>query len=118
VSALDGELAQLTTAQGWEIHARRCGSLSIGAAAAVFVRPEVATLERSAEQFPAQSLRFAGVVQSLLFDGANSAVLLREQRSGADFRVALPQTGRLADLKATEQVLFGFDPQRAICFQT
>ena len=60
---------------------------------------------------------FGGQVQSLLFDGANSAVLLNEERSGFEFRVALPQTGRLADLKVGERVSFGFDPQRAICFR-
>jgi spermidine/putrescine transport system ATP-binding protein len=60
--------------------------------------------------------RYAGQVQSVLFDGANSAVLIIEQQSRIEFRVALPQTGRLADLKPGAQVHFGFDPQRAICF--
>jgi spermidine/putrescine transport system ATP-binding protein len=59
---------------------------------------------------------FSGQVQSLLFDGANSAVLLNEERSGFEFRVALPQTGQFADLKVGERIAFGFDPQRAICF--
>jgi spermidine/putrescine transport system ATP-binding protein len=59
---------------------------------------------------------FTGVVESLLFDGANSAVLLREKHSGAEFRIALPQTGQFADLRAGEDVVFGFDPQRAVCF--
>jgi spermidine/putrescine transport system ATP-binding protein len=117
VSAQDGDLTELTTSSGWVIRARRSGAVSQGASAAAFVRPEVATLEREVAQFPAQSLKFIGIVQSLLFDGANSAVLLREESSGSDFRVALPQTGRFADLKVGERVLFGFDPQRAICFQ-
>jgi spermidine/putrescine transport system ATP-binding protein len=117
VSDVDGELAELTTSNGWVMRARRSGEVARGASAAAFVRPEVATLEREPGQFPAQSLQFTGIVQSLLFDGANSAVLLREQHSGGDFRVALPQTGRFADLKVGEHVLFGFDPQRAICFQ-
>jgi spermidine/putrescine transport system ATP-binding protein len=55
-------------------------------------------------------------VQSLLFDGANSAVLLQEDLTRFEFRVALPQTGRFADLKVGERVFFSFDPQRAICF--
>jgi spermidine/putrescine transport system ATP-binding protein len=57
-------------------------------------------------------------VASLLFDGANSAVLVREHRSSIDFRIALPQTGRYSDLRVGETVAFGFDPQRAICFRT
>ena len=55
-------------------------------------------------------------VESLLFDGANSAVLLRESRSNTEFRIALPQTGEFADLTVGETVAFGFDPQRAVCF--
>jgi spermidine/putrescine transport system ATP-binding protein len=57
-----------------------------------------------------------GEVQSLLFDGANSSVLLREARTRQEFRIALPQTGQFSDLKPQEKVLFCFDPARAICF--
>jgi spermidine/putrescine transport system ATP-binding protein len=117
ITGQDGELAELTTAQGWVIRARRSGGIGAGAAAAAFVRPEVASLTRGEGQLPAQLLQFGGVVQSLLFDGANSAVLLREHSSGMDFRVALPQTGRFTDLTVGERVRFGFDPARAICFQ-
>jgi spermidine/putrescine transport system ATP-binding protein len=116
ITAHDGELAELTTADGWVVRARHSGGVSLGGAAAAFVRPEVASLERSAERLPSDHLQYAGTVQSLLFDGANSAVLLNEERSGFEFRVALPQTGRFADLKVGERVSFGFDPQRAICF--
>jgi spermidine/putrescine transport system ATP-binding protein len=52
----------------------------------------------------------------LLFDGANSAVLVQELGSRAELRIALPQTGRFADLRVGERVAFGFDPQRALCF--
>ena len=55
-------------------------------------------------------------VESLLFDGANSAVLVREPRSGRALRIALPQTGQFADLAPGATLLFGFDPQRAVCF--
>jgi spermidine/putrescine transport system ATP-binding protein len=116
VTAHDGELAELTTTDGWVVRARNSGGLSLGRAAAAFVRPEVASLERAADRLPSDHVQYAGKVQSLLFDGANSAVLLNEERSGFEFRVALPQTGRFADLKVGERVTFGFDPQRAICF--
>ena len=52
----------------------------------------------------------------MLFDGANSAVLLHEEHTRAEFRIALPQTGGFADLRVGETVAFGFDPQRAVCF--
>ena len=55
---------------------------------------------------------------SLVFGGTNSAVLLHEEQSRTEFRIALPQTGHLSDLRVGETVSFGFDPQRAVCFAT
>jgi spermidine/putrescine transport system ATP-binding protein len=52
----------------------------------------------------------------VLFDGANSAVLLNESRSGASLQIALPQTGQFAHLTAGAQVGFSFDPQNALAF--
>jgi len=112
----DGELAELLTADGWRIQARKSGTMSVGDAVVAFVRPEVANLEREAQRLPGAHARYVGEVQSLLFDGANSAVLLSVAQSRFEFRVALPQTGRLADLKVGEKVYFSFDPERAICF--
>ena len=113
---VDGELVELVTPQGWTVRARRSGAIASGDSVAAFVRPEVASIELDAGQLPPQMVRFTGEIQSLLFDGANSAVLVVEQQSRFEFRVALPQTGRLADLKTGARVSFGFDPQRAICF--
>jgi spermidine/putrescine transport system ATP-binding protein len=82
------------------------------------VRPEVAVIGRSADELavdPAQAVH-QGEVESLLFDGANSAVLVRERRTRMEFRIALPQTGRYADLRVGENIVFSFDPQRAVCF--
>jgi spermidine/putrescine transport system ATP-binding protein len=94
----------------------KSGQFAAGGHAEVFVRPEAATLERDASLLPQNQARYAGMVQSLLFDGANSAVLLHEDLTRFEFRVALPQTGRFADLKPGERVYFSFDPHRAICF--
>ena len=71
---------------------------------------------QSRRSCPRASPRHAGEVQSLLFDGANSAVLLKELRTRREFRIALPQTGQFSDLKPQEKVLFSFDPERAVCF--
>jgi len=114
--ASDGEVAEIETSEGWTVRARKSCAMSAGDHVEAFVRPEVATLERDAALLPQNQARHVGVVQSLLFDGANSAVLLREDVTRLEFRVALPQTGRLADLKVGERVHFSFDAQRAICF--
>ncbi len=113
----DEQFVELETAQGLTVQARPSDPIAAGDAIEAFVRPEVVSLARDAAELAALAQRFGGRVESLLFDGANSAVLLREERTGAEFRVALPQTGRFADLREGEKIVFGFDPQRAVCFK-
>jgi len=115
-SQVSGDLVEVTTEAGLRLFARRRGEVLPGAAVTAFVRPEVATLARSISSLPANQPRYQGTVASLLFDGANSAVLVREQASQTQFHIALPQTGQFADLAVGEAVAFGFDPERALCF--
>jgi spermidine/putrescine transport system ATP-binding protein len=114
---VDGDLVELVTAQGLRLHARRVGELGAGDPCEAFVRPEVARLGRDRAALPADQPQHQATVEGLLFDGANSAVLLRESTSRLEFRVALPQTGEFKDLRVGEAVVFAFDPQRALCFR-
>ncbi|MET0346544.1 MAG: ABC transporter ATP-binding protein [Casimicrobiaceae bacterium] len=113
-----GDDVEMTTADGLAVRARRSGTIATGDAVESFVRPEVIDLARDSTELPPAAQRFSGKVESLLFDGANSAVLVHEQKSNAEIRIALPQTGRFADLQVGETIAFGFDAQRAICFRT
>ncbi len=115
-TAKTADSIQITTADGWIIHARGHGTIAVSDAVEVFVRPEVASLARHPAALPGSHPAHSGTVQSLLFDGANSAVLLQEMSTRREFRIALPQTGQFADLKAGEAVHFAFDPERAVCF--
>ncbi|TMH33511.1 MAG: ABC transporter ATP-binding protein [Betaproteobacteria bacterium] len=114
---IDGDGVELATADGLAVRARMSGTIAAGDAVEAFVRPEVVHLAREAAELPSLAQRFSGRVESLLFDGANSAVLVREERTHAEIRIALPQTGRFADLEVREKVAFGFEPQRAVCFR-
>jgi spermidine/putrescine transport system ATP-binding protein len=116
VARVDGEIVELVTAEGLAVRAQASGGVAAGDDAEAFVRPEVIDLARDAAELPPAAQRFSGRVGSLLFDGANSAVLVREETTRAEIRIALPQTGRFADLRADETIAFGFDPQRAVCF--
>jgi len=116
LKSLYGDIAELETSDGWKVRARKSGQMAVGAHVEAFVRPEAATLERDASLLPSDQAHYVGKVQALLFDGANSAALLQEDLTRFEFRVALPQTGRFADLKVGEKIYFSFDPQRAICF--
>jgi len=112
----DGTMTELTTADGWSMRALQYGDSAVGDAVEVFVRPEIATLARSAAELPPDQPAHSGEVQSVLFDGANSAVLLQEIKTRREFRIALPQTGQFSDLRPHEKIAFSFDPQRAVCF--
>ena len=115
-AAVDGDAVEVETADGWSLRARRHGDVAAGDAVEAFIRPEAAMIGRRREQLPDGQSVHEGVVDSLLFDGAKSAVLLRETRSRREIRIALPQTGQFADLRHGEPVLFSFDPERATCF--
>jgi len=111
-----GSVVKLTSGEGLALRARAAGRLQPGQAVQAFVRPEAISLARDATELPSNHTVYAGQVESLLFDGANSAVLLRETASRTEFRIALPQTGRFADLRIGETVAFSFDPEQAVCF--
>ena len=128
VTRVDAQTVAVTSEQGLEVFARASAApagasapgaqaLRLGDAAEVFVRPEVAILSRQQDSLLSAGFpRYGARVESLLFDGANSAVLVREERARVEWSIALPQTGQLADLSIGEQVFFSFDPQRAVCF--
>ena len=113
---VDEQDVELATSNGLVMRARMRGTIAVGQAVEGFVRPEAVDLARDASELPSAAQRFSGHVESLLFDGANSTVLVREEKSRADVRIALPQTGRFADLKVGEKVAFGFESRRAVCF--
>jgi spermidine/putrescine transport system ATP-binding protein len=118
LTAIDGPIAIVETSDGWTVRAKKSGPMLPGVHVEAFVRPEAATLARDVSRLPADQAHYLGTVQSLLFDGANSAVLLHEELTRFEFRVALPQTGQFSDLKVGERVHFSFDPHRAICFSS
>jgi spermidine/putrescine transport system ATP-binding protein len=115
---VNGSAVELRSAAGLAIRARPSGTISAGDDVEAFVRPEVFTLARAAADLPPAAQVFNGHVESLLFDGANSAVLVREATTRAEIRIALPQTGRFSDLAVDEAVAFGFDAERAVCFRS
>jgi spermidine/putrescine transport system ATP-binding protein len=115
-TAVRDKTVEVAGEQGLLLFAHRSGPVAAGDSIQAFVRPEVVGLARDAGELPTDQPRYSGRVSSLLFDGANSAVLLQEEATRAEFRIALPQTGRLADLRVGETVAFGFDPARAVCF--
>ena len=116
---VQGGVVALASQGGLVLHALARHGVRAGDPVEAFVRPEVASISRSASVFAdLGQTHYLGKVDSILFDGANSAVLLQEEQSGLEFRIALPQTGQFSDLTVGETVSFGFDPQRACLLYT
>ena len=114
---VNGTEVTLSSSAGLSLRAKAMGQLRVGDAVQAFVRPEAVRLARDELGLgSAGQPSYQGQVESLLFDGANSAVLVRETASRTEFRIALPQTGQLADLAVGASVHFSFDPQRAVAF--
>jgi spermidine/putrescine transport system ATP-binding protein len=117
VESTDGACAMVRSAEGLVLQARMHTPLSPGAQAQLFVRPEAMLLLEAGQALPdPRWTLYEAQVESLLFDGANSAVLVRESHSRSALRIALPQTGQYAGLQVGQSLRFGFDPQNAVCF--
>ena len=113
---VEGNTVEIDAGEGLVVRATAHDPVAAGGAAEAYIRPEAIVLARDATELPPAAQRLSGQVESLLFDGANSAVLVREARSRAEIRIALPQTGRYADLVVGETIAFGFDAALAVCF--
>ena len=117
VESSDGVRAVVRTADGLALQARMHQPLKPGAQAQLFVRPEAMVLLESGQSLARNDWAiYEAQVESLLFDGANSAVLVREPQTRTALRIALPQTGQYAGLQVGQTLRFGFDPQNAVCF--
>ena len=117
IESAQGEQVLLRTASGLGLWAQRMGALAVGQAASLFIRPEAIEIARTSAELPAAAPAWSAAVHSVLFDGGNSTVKVQESTSGTALSIALPLTGRLADLKAGETVHFAYQPAQAWCFK-
>lgn len=117
VAATNGNVVSLVTQGGREIHGQAStGVPQVGQHAQIFVRPEAIELSKNpmdAAEHPNASER---IVDSVLFNGANSLVILRDPNSGETIKVTLPQTGVLAGINKGETVYSSWKPTQARCF--
>ncbi len=112
VTAVNGTVLTLAPDSGSEMKIDAPSSgLSVGQRAQVFLRPEAIELARAGDGVNVSG----GVVESVLFNGANSSVTIKDQ-SGNLLKVALPQTGDLAKLRKGDSVFTRWNPKQARCY--
>ena len=116
LETVQGDQVLLRTVSGLGLWARRVGTANPGQTASVFIRPEAIDIAREAASLPADVPALTARVQRVLFDGGNSTVQVIESTSQTPLRIALPLTGRLADLQVGETVHFVYRPEQAWCF--
>lgn len=117
VTDVDGSRIRLTTSDGAPMHVEAPQSgLVAGQNVQVFLRPEAIELVSNASETAEGDNVSPCTVTSVLFNGANSSVTVREDVSGSVINVALPQAGAFSDLTVGDKVFTRWDPKKARCY--
>jgi spermidine/putrescine transport system ATP-binding protein len=118
VETADAGTLHLVTAEGISLRGIDAGDgLAGGDQAEVFVRPESVRLSRKEQDVAGFGNTGGGRVESVLFNGANSQLILRDAAQGGEISVALPQTGEFRDLSRGDMVHFGWEPEQTRCYR-
>lgn len=117
VAAVNGSMLTLTTPAGakMNVEAPQFG-FATGQTVQVFLRPEAIELVASEADGRDGDNISPCTVTSVLFNGANSAVTVRDTASGSAITVALPQAGAFSELSAGDTVFTRWDPKKARCY--
>ncbi|WP_050526863.1 ABC transporter ATP-binding protein [Pseudorhodobacter aquimaris] len=115
VEAVDGTLAEVRSESGLLIRTQG-QNLRPGDRVEIFVRPEAIAINLDAKTAAASPNQMAVQVSALLFNGANSRVLVRDPQSGAEIDVALPQSAEFSNLAKGAQVHISWGREQALCF--
>jgi spermidine/putrescine transport system ATP-binding protein len=116
VEQADGANVALRTAEGLLMRSRTQGkALARGEAAEIFLRPEAIRVARDAADLAQFDNQVSGVVSSLLFNGAASRILVRNE-VGEEIEVTLPQSGEFATLSKGAPVRIGWSGEQTTCF--
>ena len=113
VGCADGT-AELQTASGEKLLIRTDRPLTPGVQAELYIRPESVILE------PAQELpelnRLNVLVSSILFDGANTQLLVESPASDDELLISLPQNRQYEHISVKDRIEIGWDARAGNCF--
>jgi spermidine/putrescine transport system ATP-binding protein len=114
VKKSDGILAEIETDDGPQFSVGVDQTFQPGLKVDLFLRPEAMLIQ------PDQELtmlnRFEVNVHAILFDGANSRLLVNPLHSNKEILVALPQNRQYDYIKVKDKIEIGWDPGSGICF--
>jgi spermidine/putrescine transport system ATP-binding protein len=114
VKAYDKETAEIETPSGQHFRSRASVPLTPGTAVELFLRPEAMIIQPAAD-IPNLN-RFEIIVKSLLFDGANSRLLVHPLNDDTELLIALPQNRQFDHIRRDDRIEVAWDEQSGICF--
>ncbi len=111
----DDDLVYIETDEGQKFRVRPKHTILQGTQIDLFLRPEAMLIQ------PDPSLstlnRFEVVVKAILFDGANSRLLVNPLQSSREILIALPQNRQYDHIRVADRIEVGWDLNSGICFQ-
>jgi len=108
------EGADVETAEGQVFHTKIREPFQPGKAVDLFLRPEAMMIQPDAEISDLN--RFEVLVKAILFDGANSRLLVTPISSDTELLVALPQNRQYDHITVNDKIEIGWDAASGICF--
>jgi spermidine/putrescine transport system ATP-binding protein len=115
VLRVDNGLAQIETNGGQQFRVKTRTTFSPGLQIDLFLRPEAMLI------LPDPSLgalnRFEAKVKAILFDGANSRLLVHSTSLDHEIQIALPQNRQYDHIRNGDTIEVGWDPDSGICFE-
>ena len=110
----DDRFARLRTEDGGECTTAVPEPMTTGQAVTLFLRPEAMLILPDPTMVGLN--RFQVVVKAILFDGANSRLLVHPLGADTELLVALPQNRQYDHLRVDDTIEIGWYPQSGICF--
>ena len=115
IDRVDDQMVYIETEEGQQFLVKPKQVLSQGTQIDLFLRPEAMLIQ------PDPSLstlnRFEVVVKAILFDGANSRLLVTLPQSNREILIALPQNRQYDHIQVADRVEVGWDFSSGICFR-
>jgi spermidine/putrescine transport system ATP-binding protein len=111
----DDDLAHIKTDEGQQFRIRPKQTILQGAQIDLFLRPEAMLIQPD----PGLSTlnRFEVIVKAILFDGANSRLLVNPPQSNRELLIALPQNRQYDHVRVADRIEVGWDLNSGICFE-
>jgi len=110
----DGDTVEIATASGRIFKSRTVTPMMPGARVELFLRPEAMIIQPGTDAGDLN--RFEVIVKSLLFDGANSRLLVHPVNGDTELLIALPQNRQFDYIRRNDKIEVGWDAQSGICF--